>query len=91
MSNHETGWTTTEKRCLVALVGLIVVAVLAGCGNAEARAQATADSAASIWEAAVAIERGVPAQQVTPAIKAQAAGIIRAQGRTYPPAGVTAP
>lgn len=66
---------------------LILVAILALCGCARDRA--VANSAATIWEAADATERGADPAQTMPAIKANAAAIIRSTGSTYSPAGVT--
>ena len=47
-----------------------------------------ANSAASIYEAACAIEQGVDPALPLGAIKKQAAAIITAVGHTYQPAGV---
>jgi hypothetical protein len=47
-----------------------------------------ANSAASIYEAACAIEQGVDPALPLGAIKAQAAAIITAVGHTYQPAGI---
>lgn len=67
---------------------LLLVVLLPGCMGRKLReqqAQATADAAAGIYEAAVAIERGVdPAAPLT-AIKASATAIITVNDRTYPP------
>jgi len=68
-----------------ALLALVVV-LLCGCGT---RNRAVANSAATIWEAADALERGASPAGVTPAIKANAAAIIKSTGNTYAPAGVT--
>lgn len=73
-------------RLLVPLVGLWVVLALVGC--VTDRERATADAAASIWEAADAVQKGVPGPLVVPAIKVNAAAIIKAQGLAYPPAQV---
>lgn len=66
---------------------LIPALLLAGC--VTDRDRAVADAAATIWEGADAIDKGVPAGMVTPAIKANAAAIIKSTGVEYPPAGVT--
>lgn len=68
----------------VAAAGLLVLAVclLGGC---YAHRQGVADSAASIWEAAEAVRRGVAPEGPLRAIQAHSVAIIRAQGRTYPP------
>lgn len=63
---------------------LTAVLLLAGCGDTRV-AQATADSAATIYEAAVAIEHGVAPAAPAAAIKANAAAIIAAQGYAWPP------
>lgn len=68
-------------RCLAFLAFLI----LTGC----AKDRAVANSAATIWEAADATEKGANPAQTMPAIKANAAAIIRSTGSTYAPAGVT--
>ncbi len=71
-------------------LGTLTVLVLTGCADDQTRAQAIADSAATSWEAAEAIDRGVPPQTgPTKAIKDNAAAIIKATGRTYAPADVT--
>jgi hypothetical protein len=71
------------------IVGLAAAALLSLFGCTSDRERATADAAATIWEGADAIQKGVPAAMVAPAIKANAAAIIRAQGVEYPPAQVT--
>lgn len=79
------------RRAVPTLLMLVALLALAGCQSErerllEARAQATADAAATIFEAATAIEQGVdPAKPLT-AIKVSSASIIRAQDRQYPPA-----
>jgi hypothetical protein len=70
------------------IAALAVLAALCLFGCTTAREQATADAAATIWEGADAVEKGVPGAMVAPAIKANAAAIIKAQGVAYPPAGV---
>lgn len=67
------------------LIITIALLALSGCGELR---QAQADSAATIWEAADAIEKGLPAELATPAIKANAAAIIKSTGHTYEKAGV---
>ena len=58
---------------------------LMSCGG---RDQAAADSAATIWEAADATEKGASPAQTMPAIKKNAAAIIKSAGSTYAPAGI---
>lgn len=65
---------------------IFLALMLSGC--VSEREQAQANSAATIWEAADAIERGLPAKLATPAIKANAAAIIKSTGVTYEKAGV---
>lgn len=65
----------------------LVLCALSLCGCARDRA--VANSAATIWEAADATEKGADPAQTMPAIKANAAAIIRSTGSTYAPAGVT--
>jgi hypothetical protein len=60
---------------------LLAAMLLAGCGEHR---QAVADSAASIYEAAQAIENGVPPAKPVAAIKAQASAIAAAEGFVYP-------
>jgi len=67
-------------------LALALLGLQATCSGCYRHRQAVADSAASIWEAAAAIERGVSPAAPAAAIKAQARAIIRAQGRSYPPA-----
>ncbi len=68
------------------ILGLVALAfAFAGCSG---RDQAVSDSAATIWEAADATEKGASASDTMPAIKANAAAIIKASGNTYEPAGV---
>jgi len=68
----------------LALLSLLLLALI-GCVDTTARDQAVANSAATIYEAAVAIERGVPAATTLPAIKANALAIVIAEGYTWPP------
>ncbi len=70
-------------------LALLACFVLSGCLGTKAReqqAQATADMAASIFEAAVAIENGVDPAAPLSAIKSGAAAIISVQDHTYAPA-----
>ena len=82
-------WYITKK-ALVLLIGFLVASIflllLTGCGE---RDRAQANSAATIWEAADATEKGANPAQTMPAIKANAAAIIKSTGGTYAPAGVT--
>lgn len=71
------------------IVGLTVWLCLVLCGCTTDRERATADAAATIWEGADAIQKGVPGALVAPALKANAEAIIRAQGLSYPPAQVS--
>lgn len=64
---------------------LCALLTLAGCGTSK-RDKLTADLNASIFEAATAIERGVPPAKPCAAIKAAAAAVIFAHGHDYPPA-----
>lgn len=59
-----------------------ILLFLTGCVNR----QAVADSSASIWEAAAAIEQGADPEEPLKAIQAQSRAIIRAVGYTYSPA-----
>lgn len=68
------------------LLAVIVAASLFTTGCSGRRDQAIADSAASIYEAATAVEQGVDPAKVMPTIRLQAWAIIRATERTYPPA-----
>lgn len=79
-------------RVAVALAVLAIASFfLSGC-TGRARREAVANSAASIWEAADAIDRD-PSPEIRSAcvriIKLQAAAMIRAMQFTYRPAGVT--
>ncbi len=77
------------KRVLVGCVVLLVAAVVSGCTDGDARRQAVATSAATIYEAASAIEAGLPgdaAARALRAIKANATAIATSQGYQYPPA-----
>jgi len=71
---------------------LVCVSILAcvGCADRDQKAdevqQSTANVAAGIYEAAVAIEQGADPQLPLSAIKLGANAIIHAQGRQYPPA-----
>jgi hypothetical protein len=67
---------------------LLILLALSACACSSGRNEATANSAATVWEAADAIDKGVDPARVTPAIKANAAAIIHASGSTYQPAGV---
>lgn len=64
----------------------VLVAMLLFSGCSAERDAAVANSAASIYEAAKAIEDGVDPRLVTPSIKAQATAIVLAVGHTYAPA-----
>lgn len=61
--------------------------LLCCCVGCAARVE-IANGAASIWEAADAIERGAAPAAPAAAIKLQSAAIIQAAGSTYAPAGV---
>lgn len=65
----------------------VALAFICGCADRKeaARRQETADSAATIWEAADAIEQGVPGVGPLKAIKDNASAIAAAQGIPYPP------
>lgn len=67
------------------LILAALLPLLAGCGPSK-RDKLTADLSASIFEAATAIERGVPPAKPCAAIKAAAAAVIYAHGHDYPPA-----
>jgi len=69
-------------RCLLILAPVLLITA---CSDPAAVRQATANSAATIYEAAVAIEQGVPPAVAIPAIKANAAAIVAAQGYAWPP------
>lgn len=86
-------------RCSWLALLLLMALGVGGCTSAERRA-AIANSAASSWEAAHAIElmqagpvEGVDSRKVVAAavaiIKLQSAAQIKAVGFTYQPAGVT--
>ena len=65
----------------------VIALLLAGCADArqDERQQQTANAGATIYEAAVAIEQGVPAAQPLAAIKLNASSICAANGHPYPP------
>jgi hypothetical protein len=65
---------------------LPMLGCLHGCASRDRVDQLTADLAASQFEAATAIEQGVPPAKPCAAIKAASAAIIYAHGRDYPPA-----
>lgn len=73
-------------------LGLIVAVLclfMTGCEKrelVEQQRQATADTAATMFEAATAIEQGADPKAPSTAIKLGAAAIIESQGRSYPPA-----
>jgi hypothetical protein len=69
---------------LTRAISFLLLLSLAGCGNSRQQAA----SAATIWEAADALEKGAAVQSVVPAIKANAAALIKSTGHTYEPAGV---
>jgi len=69
---------------LLLLPGLAVVAVVGGCAADDARRQSVANSAATIYEAALAIEAGVPSAAPAAVIRANASAIAAAQGMPYP-------
>jgi hypothetical protein len=77
-----------NRQTVIVLALLVLLTVLLSSCTTD-RERATADAAATIWEGADAIEKGVPGAMVAPAIKQNAAAIIKAQGVAYPPAGVT--
>lgn len=64
----------------------LVCLLLSSCADArqDERQQQTANSGATIYEAAVAIEQGVPAAQPLAAIKLNASAICTANGHPYP-------
>jgi len=64
--------------------GLAGLLFISGCS--ERRDAAVANSAASIYEAAKAIDEGVDPRLVTPSIRAQAFAIILAMEHAYAPA-----
>lgn len=68
------------------LLASLVVALLFFTGCDSRRDQAVADSAASIYEAAAAIDLGVDPAMPAQAIRLQAWAIIQATGHTYAPA-----
>lgn len=68
------------------IYALFVVLALAAAGCSS---RGVADSAASIWEAAGAIEKGADVGTCVAIIKVQSKAIIVASGCTYRPAGVT--
>lgn len=79
----------TEQR--IAEAGMIILAVFAiiwltSCADPreQERRQQTANSAATIYEAATAIEQGAPVAAPAAAIKANASAIAAAQGHPYP-------
>lgn len=75
-----------KRTATLALLALLALSF----GGCLGRKQALANSAASIYEAARAIETGRANQPAAlQAIKTQAAAIIRTTGYTYAPAGVT--
>ncbi len=70
---------------LLAVLLLIAVCALSGCGNGQ-RDKLTADLAASGFEAAKAIELGADPAKPLHAIKAAFAAIVYAHGYDYAPA-----
>lgn len=83
------------RLCTPLILALVAVA-FSGCSirtteeeqAEEALRQATANLAADIFEAAGAIEKGVPWALPVAAIKVSASSIITVNGRTYQPATV---
>ena len=76
---------------LIAVLLALGVLCLVGCAESRTsieRRQATADSAATIYEAATAIEQGATPAAPLNAIKSNASAIATAQGHPYPPAPV---
>lgn len=71
---------------VVLILILIVIFLLTGCADPreDERRQQTANSAATIYEAATAIEEGAPVAAPAAAIKANASAIAAAQGHPYP-------
>ena len=67
-------------------LALILAALLAFSGCDEARDQAVADQAASVFEIGVALERGTDPAKAAAGLKASSAAIIHAMGFTYAPA-----
>ena len=81
-----------QKFCRAAEIAILVLlcvlfCLLVGCADPreDERRQQTANSAATIYEAAVAIEEGAPVAAPAAAIKANASAIATAQGLPYPP------
>lgn len=62
----------------------LALLTLAGCN--DERDKLTAELAAAQFEAATAIEQGVPPAKPCAAIKAASAAVIYAHGHSYPPA-----
>lgn len=59
----------------------ICLALLSGCYRHR---QQVANNAATIYEAAEALQRGAPVSQLAPMIQRKASAIALAQGATYP-------
>lgn len=83
---HRRQPTHLPNSALAKMAVLCLAVLMSGC--VSERDQAQANSAATIWEAADATERGADPALTMPAIKANAAAIIRSTGSTYLPAGV---
>ena len=82
-------------RLVLALAILLIIGglcALTGCADPleGARRQQVADSAATIYEAASAIEQGVAPGAPLTAIKHNASAIAAAEGMPYPPASASA-
>ena len=78
-----------SRALMLAALGLVAIGLLilfSGCADPreDERRQQTANSAATIYEAAVAIEQGAPVAEPAAAIRANASAIATAQGHPYP-------
>lgn len=71
------------------ILAVVLILFLSGCAS-DRHADAVANAAATCYEAAAAIEQGVPPALPCAAIKANAAAICAAEGRRWPPSATAA-
>ncbi len=67
------------------LLASLALLMLTGCFGNNARKQAIANCAATIWEAAEAQRQGASIDATTHAIQSNASAIAAVVGATYPP------
>lgn len=80
--------SSTRRRFLTLAGAALAAAIVGGC-TPRGQREAVANAAATIYEAAVAIGRGVPPAQAVEVIKANAVAIAACQGYRYPPPPAT--